>query len=340
MMIDRDRILKLSVIQGFKYKKKRVLITGFFLCLSLFGCVTSPPLSLQTSLPNKALIKGLAFYPQESDQCGPESLATLLSSVGVDKKPEDLSPYMFLPAKGGTLTIDLIAQARQQGVLVYKLSPSLDDLLAEIAVGNPVLILQNLGFSWRPKWHFAVVIGFNLRRQEMILRSGPKPEYVIPISLLERTWTRGNNWAITIVKPGEFPATVDLNRYLQAAIDLETTGQKEAAYKAYFSLSQQWPENITALFGLGNTAYAREHYQQAKQAFENIVDMEPLQSNAWNNLAYALARLECSASAKYSAQCAVKIAPNNPQYLNTYDKFQANQSHSDTDQCLKISCPY
>jgi tetratricopeptide (TPR) repeat protein len=327
--------------------KKLVLFTGFFLCCCLSACaLVTPPVEVSSSLPIKARIKNLAFYPQKTDQCGPESLATLLSAVGVNKKPEELSPYVFLPARGGSLAIDLVAQARQQGVLVYPLSSSIDDLLIEVAMGNPVLILQNLGFSWRPKWHFAVVIGYDLQRQQVILRSGPRPQYFMPLSLLDRTWSRANRWAITVMKPGDLPATLDLERYLQAAVDLETTGQTDAAYRVYLGASQRWQENNTVWFGLGNSAYALGRFDQAKLAFETLLNLDPANANAWNNLAYTYEKLNCPASARYSAECAVKMEPQNPQFLDTYDDIHQGKTMSKTKptsqvtQCSRLACPF
>src|SRR2546422_3737218 len=36
---------------------------------------------------------------------------------------------------------------------------TLSDLLAEVAAGHPVLVFQNLGLHWIPRWHFAVAVG-------------------------------------------------------------------------------------------------------------------------------------------------------------------------------------
>ncbi|MFT7967436.1 peptidase C39, partial [Salmonella enterica subsp. enterica serovar Enteritidis] len=85
----------------------------------------------------------------------------------------------------------MVAAARSAGLLVYPLRPRLEDVLTEIASGNPVLVLQNLAFDRWPQWHFAVVVGFDLERQEIILRSGTTERWVGGFREFERSWAKG-----------------------------------------------------------------------------------------------------------------------------------------------------
>jgi len=57
----------------------------------------------------------------------------------------------------------MIAAARRNGFVAIELAPNLSDLLAEIAAGNPVVVLQNLALDWYPAWHYAVAIGYDLK---------------------------------------------------------------------------------------------------------------------------------------------------------------------------------
>ncbi len=79
---------------------------------------------------------------------------------------------VFIPGREGSLQLEMVAAARRHGMLVYPLQGGLESVLEEVAAGNPVLVLQNQAFSWWPRWHFAVVVGFDRERRELVLRSG------------------------------------------------------------------------------------------------------------------------------------------------------------------------
>ncbi|MDV7402172.1 hypothetical protein RZS08_62695, partial [Arthrospira platensis SPKY1] len=52
------------------------------------------------------------------------------------------------------LSAEIDALARREGFVSYPIR-TLDELLAEVAAGHPVLVLQNLGTDWLTQWHFA-----------------------------------------------------------------------------------------------------------------------------------------------------------------------------------------
>lgn len=41
-----------------------------------------------------------------------------------------------------------------------------------LAAGHPVVVLQNLRLGRAARWHHAVAVGYDLRRHEVVLRSG------------------------------------------------------------------------------------------------------------------------------------------------------------------------
>jgi hypothetical protein len=80
-------------------------------------------------------------------------------SAGLNIEPGQLKDALYLTDKQGSLQVEMLATARRHGLLAYLLQPELQALLTEVAAGNPVVVLQNLGLSWYPVWHYAVVIG-------------------------------------------------------------------------------------------------------------------------------------------------------------------------------------
>ena len=86
--------------------------------------------------------------------------------------PDELVPEIYLPARRGSLQVELIAATRSRGRLPYLLAPSDDALFDELAAGRPVLVLQKLGAGPWPGWHYAVLVGYDRDRRSVLLRSG------------------------------------------------------------------------------------------------------------------------------------------------------------------------
>lgn len=304
------------------------------------------------SLPPDFSIEGLPFHPQVEDQCGPATLATMLAARGVQVDPQSLRGKLYIPGKGGTLTTEMEARARRYGLLVYRLEPQLGPLLQEIAAENPVLVLQNLGFDWMPRWHFSVVIGFEMERQVVLLRSGYEARQEVPVELFMKTWSRARNWGVVIVQPGDLPVTAQERRLIDAAGALEQVGELAAAHEAYRAATAKWPASDAALVGAGNTAYALGYYREASGHFTALVQMRPQSAAAWNNLAYSLAQLDCLDTALAAVGCAHSIAPGNPVFPESYRELSGAASRGSIQDCqlprevsvqiessLELACP-
>jgi len=147
-------------------------LLGFLLNL-LAGCASfrqkeMPP--LPENLPASHELTAVPFFPQEEFQCGPAALAMAISWSGLPVRPEDLVEQVYTPSRKGSLQVAMINTARRHGRLTYEIS-DFESLFPEIASGYPVIILQNLGISWFPVWHYAVVVGYDAAQEHVILRS-------------------------------------------------------------------------------------------------------------------------------------------------------------------------
>ena len=159
------------------FKPACLLLGGFFLAL-LQGC-SSVSLQSDRLLETKPAefiraqeLVDVNFNPQRDYECGPAALATLLQWQGLDISDSKLVPEIYLPDRKGSLQIELLAATRRYGYVPYVIEKNMTSLLNEIKAGNPVLVLQNLGLEWYPRWHYAVVIGYDINKDEIILRSG------------------------------------------------------------------------------------------------------------------------------------------------------------------------
>lgn len=287
------------------------LIAGAFFALLLGGCATPQTQALLkdkgNTLPVRAELEHTPFYPQETHQCGPASLATAMNASGVRMTPAELTPQIYIPGREGSLQVEMLAATRRQGMLAYQIAPSLNDLLAEVVAGTPVVVLQNLGLTIAPKWHYAVAVGYNLKREEIILRSGMEKRQVLPLKTFEYTWERANYWAMLTLPPGKLPKTAQEDRYVAAVVDLEHTGKLKEARKSYTAALARWPRNLTAQIGLGNTAYALKDLKGAEQAFRSATQDHPDSAAAFNNLAQTLYDQKRYREARTAAQKAVAL---------------------------------
>jgi tetratricopeptide (TPR) repeat protein len=264
----------------------------FFICALLAGCAAPQSRALRSAppppLPNAVELDQSPFFPQEEFQCGPAALATTLNAAGKGATPEELARQVFLPTRRGSLQTEMLAAARRHDALAVTLPPRLDALLAEIANGTPVIVLQNLGLNWVPMWHYAVVVGYDLGADEIILRSGRTKRQVMAMPAFERTWKRSRYWAMVTVAPGTIPATVAESDYLHGAVAFEKVASAAAARDAYFAATEKWPHNQLALLGLGNTAFSLQDWHAAEIAFRKLADMASDPVPALNNLALTL----------------------------------------------------
>ena len=295
-----------------------LLLAGCALAPHTRSLTTSPP----AGLPEQVELVDVPFFPQEAYQCGPAALATLLQDQGVLVEPEALVPEVYVPARQGSLQAEMLAAARARGLVAYPLRPELDAILREVADGRPVLVLQNLGLSWLPYWHYAVIVGYDLARGEIVLRSGLHERHVNDFARFERTWRRAGSWAFVVTAPDRLPATAQPLPWLQAAHALESTGQLATAAEAYATTTRQWPDQATGWFGLANTHYALGRYAEAEIALRTLLKREPGLDMAWNNLAHVLAARGCGAQARQAAAHALRLEPRDTRYRNTMEQMQ------------------
>ena len=264
-----------------------VLLCGLAL---LAGCSSLVPQTaalrdgLPQGLPERVELVNVPFFPQSEYQCGPAALATTLATFGAKVTPEELVPQVYLPERKGSLQVEMLAAARRHGMLSYVLAPSFEALLREIAAGNPVIVLQNLGFF--SGWHYAVAVGYDYPRGQLILRSGTTEREVLPFPAHEFVWKRSGYWAMVALPPERIPASAEESRWLGAIVAAERVAGAQAV--AYRHFLQRWPSNVAAAVALANAHYKSGELAQAEAVLSEALRHNPDSVIALNNLAQTL----------------------------------------------------
>ncbi len=306
-------------------RRRLVLSCGAMSLAGLGGCASwAAP---QTRAMREALAQGASpeftaaieldhvpFFPQTPYHCGPAALATALNHIGVAIHPEALAASVFLPAREGSLQIEMLAAPRAHQALGTQIPGELRALFRELRAGHPVVVLLNLGLSWQPLWHYAVVVGLNLPQTEVILRSGSTRRDVTQASTFELTWARSSHWAFVVTQPGRWPATSTQQHAEESAVGYERAAKPASALTVYASLLQTWPDSLVGMMGQGNVHLALQDLAAAAMSFERAAQRHD-RAAAWNNLAIARARAGDKPGAMVAAQRALDRARRHEQTL-------------------------
>lgn len=299
----------------------RAVALALTVALVLGGCATqvpSPaaPLAPMAPLAPVTELIQTPFFAQDELQCGPAVLATLLTRAGIASSPQALAGEVYLPARGGSLQIEMLATARRHGAFAVPLNGTLESVAAELRAGHPVAVLLNLSLPIAPLWHYAVVVGIEDGGARVVLRSGTTERLVMSGRTFEQTWARSGHWAFVAPAAGTLPAGADEATLQSAALAFERAALPGLAVKIYAALQARYPDNLVIAIGLGNSRAAAGDATGAMAAFESAAqrfDSAP----AWINLAQLrLDGGDLAGAAAAATQAVRRSAAAEPRWLN------------------------
>jgi hypothetical protein len=259
---------------------------------------------------------GVPFVAQDDQLCGPATLAMLLRAAGLPAELPVLTEQVYLPGRGGSLQIEMLAATRRQGALAFSLAPQLQAVCEQLAAGTPVALLLNLSLPIWPRWHYTVLVGYDLDLGVAWLHSGRQAHAEWPLATLEHTWARAGAWSLVAMPPGQWPVRVDAEAATAAAAAFERSqgASAEPVGRAWQSAQSRWPESLGPTMGLGNWQLARGDVRAAEQRFEAAAQRHD-SAAAWNNLAIARARLGEREAARLAIdQAARRAAQSEPRW--------------------------
>ena len=311
---------------------------GFLFCalaaalsLCLGGCISLPQSEAlrdnpPAGLPPRVELTQVPFHLQDDFLCGPASLAMVFNAAGVAANVESVTPMVYLPGRQGSLQTEMLGATRRVGLVAYPLAPRLEDLLREVAAGTPVVVLLNLSIKLMPVWHYAVIVGYDLDKREVIVRSGKRARDEWSFAFLEFFWRDSDYWSMLALAPGRVPASAREADFAGAVAALEQAGRRLEARESYRALLTRWPENLVGLIGLGNVEYNLKDMAAAERAFRRASEAHPKSAVAFNNLAHVLGLLGRLPEAEAAARTAVALeGPTLPEARKTLDAILAQR---------------
>jgi predicted double-glycine peptidase len=166
------------------------------LCLSLalLSCAVTT-----VNSESGTVIKRVPFFPQESRQCGPASLAGVLNYWAVDVTPEEIAGAIYSGSAGGTLDMDMVFYAEGKGLKASLYRGSVEDLRENIDSGRPVIVMVDYGFWAYRQGHFMVIAGY--REDGVIANTGREQLKFIPYEKFIRSWEKTDFWSL-LITPG------------------------------------------------------------------------------------------------------------------------------------------
>lgn len=277
--------------------RRRRIVGGGLLAAgaALAGCAPLVPQTVQLrsgwpeGVPRTVELTDVPFFPQVEYQCGPAALATVLAYTGAPVTAESLVPEVYLPGRQGSLQVEMLATARRHGRVAWQLPPRYPALLREVAAGNPVIVLQDVGLVFT-QWHYAVINGFDYPSGTLYLRSGTERRREEPFTAFEREWMKGNYWAMAALPADRIAATAmdNENGWLEAVLAMAQSGGPQASAKAYATALKRWPSNLPAAIGLANAQHEGRDDAAAIETLRQARGRHPKSVIVMNNLAQLL----------------------------------------------------
>lgn len=229
--------------------------------------------------------------------------------------PDTLVPQVYIPGRQGSLQPELLAATRRAGRIPYLIEPVAPALLQEVAAGRPVLVLQNLGFPGLPRWHYAVVVGYDPPGGTIVLRSGERRRWQESPGWFFRSWQRAGNWGFVAVKPGEIPATASPARFLGTLEQNSAQLAPEALDEAFAAALARWPDDELIRFGAATHLHRRGDTTAAEELYRSLLARNPDHVGARNNLAQLLFDRGCPGAARAEAEIALGLAQRDQRFL-------------------------
>jgi hypothetical protein len=186
-----------------KHIKKRLLLCSL-MALLMVACSMGPIARTFNSPLGNRLILNVPFHPDDTNLCGPASLAALLTYSGYPTTVEEAENAVKRWNLRGAIGADLAIYARDKGADARFYSSTPEFLLEHIEQKEPVLVEVDNGIGPLVKAHFMLVVGYS--PEGVVANNGLVQQEIIPWSKFLTAWYKMGYFAL-VVKNKEKPAS-------------------------------------------------------------------------------------------------------------------------------------
>jgi len=188
-------------------KTPRVLLTAA-LSLVFAGL---PPLFAGGKVPTRVAIDGVPCVEQIKNYCGPAALTSVLKHWGLATDQKTVGKAVYDNSLQATNGADMMLYARSKGFSAYSWNSSLQDLKQKLALGIPVIVLQDSSPTDR-SGHYRVAAGYDDDSRVVFVNDPYEPEAnQLGYDKFQSLWERHGNWSLLICPKDRDTFKAELN---------------------------------------------------------------------------------------------------------------------------------
>ena len=176
----------------------RRLFIALAACL-LAGCAGPRATAAADAVQSPRVLLNVPFFPDDSDQCGPSALASVLNYWGKPAGPRELKAEIYRAPLKGSLTVDLLLAAESRGLSAEMSNGSLDGVKEELDAGHPLIAFVDVGYWFYPVGHYLVLTGYDDGARVLFAHSGLERDERISYGKFDGEWEKTRRWTLTIL---------------------------------------------------------------------------------------------------------------------------------------------
>ena len=256
----------------------------------LQGCVSFKPASRAPSAEANVL-EGVPLVEFGAQNCGAASLSAVLTYWGSPSSIEDLDAALPKAHNGGVLSLDMALAARDRGFDAELVTGSRELLEQRLSAGQPLILMLQIvdivGQS-RDLFHYVIVDGIDPAKNLVRVQFGDGKARWVGLDRLSESWDNTGFATLAIRPGGEQRRSADPILYAVALEEAGLLAEAEAIYRHELAID---PQSTLLLMNLGNVLRGQGRGQEAELAYREVLELQPMDIDALNNLAWLL--LEC-----------------------------------------------
>jgi ABC-type bacteriocin/lantibiotic exporter with double-glycine peptidase domain len=144
------------------------------------------------------VIEGVPFVKQDTQYCGPASLASVLNYYGDSVDQKTIGKETYSEKLKGALITDLENFARARGFRTRSGTGQLEDLRSALSGGVPVIVLIDQGFWVVSRPHYLVVFGYD--DEGFIAHDGYRASQRYPYPEFQKLWIKAGSTYLLVYR--------------------------------------------------------------------------------------------------------------------------------------------